>query len=431
MTLAANELDRVRQALSDERPADPAAERPRRRSDAVIVRVASRRRRIERRDAPNGAHDPKPRFMAPRPHRRGPVPGARGCASAAAGAVLDRDGAAHPRAGRAAGVQDKRGALSRDLLRRARGAGRRGARPSPVRRRADAARRRARPEAVSRSRSARRAGISSPRSSPASATSCFAKLAAAAGHGRRARPQVRLRAHRHPGRCAVRHDRQRAPDPRLGHGDAIPGPARRASSWSAIRRARPTSSRRSSTIPRSARASPRSSASPAPSAARRSPTTPSSTRPTCCSTSPARPAMPATAAAWRACARPCAAPGWRRTRCPPSVPLVLARRPCRRRSASRRSCKAAHRKLAQIDGRNDSQMIFYDQIIPGSTLLGYVNADHWAIVVPIARVARHGRRAVRHAERLSARSADGGHASLHRRRPRGARQVSATRSNRR
>jgi hypothetical protein len=42
-------------------------------------------------------------------------------------------------------------------------------------------------------------------------------------------------------------------------------------------------------------------------------------------------------------------------------------------------------KLGMIDGRNDSQVIFYDQVIPGSSLLGYVNADHWAIVVPIAR----------------------------------------------
>jgi len=47
--------------------------------------------------------------------------------------------------------------------------------------------------------------------------------------------------------------------------------------------------------------------------------------------------------------------------------------------------KGSAKKLAQIDGRNDSQMLFYDQIIPGSTLVGYVNADHWAIVVPIAR----------------------------------------------
>ena len=30
-------------------------------------------------------------------------------------------------------------------------------------------------------------------------------------------------------------------------------------------------------------------------------------------------------------------------------------------------------------------MIFYDQIVPGSVLVGYVNADHWALAVPIAR----------------------------------------------
>lgn len=42
-------------------------------------------------------------------------------------------------------------------------------------------------------------------------------------------------------------------------------------------------------------------------------------------------------------------------------------------------------KLSLIDGRNDSQVIFYDQVIPGSTLVGYVNADHWAIALPIAR----------------------------------------------
>jgi pimeloyl-ACP methyl ester carboxylesterase len=42
-------------------------------------------------------------------------------------------------------------------------------------------------------------------------------------------------------------------------------------------------------------------------------------------------------------------------------------------------------KLAQIDPRNDSQVIFYDAIIPGSTLLGFVNADHWAIAYPFSR----------------------------------------------
>jgi hypothetical protein len=55
--------------------------------------------------------------------------------------------------------------------------------------------------------------------------------------------------------------------------------------------------------------------------------------------------------------------------------------------------KGTHKKLSQIDPRNDSQVIFYDQVIPGSTLLGYLNADHWAAAVPIAEehafIGRH------------------------------------------
>jgi dienelactone hydrolase len=47
--------------------------------------------------------------------------------------------------------------------------------------------------------------------------------------------------------------------------------------------------------------------------------------------------------------------------------------------------KSSYKKLSQVDARNDSQLIFYDQIIPGATLLGYLNADHWAVAVPIAR----------------------------------------------
>jgi hypothetical protein len=47
-----------------------------------------------------------------------------------------------------------------------------------------------------------------------------------------------------------------------------------------------------------------------------------------------------------------------------------------------------YRKLAKIDPRNDSQMIYSDQIIPGSTLVGFLNADHWAVAVPIDRA--HG-----------------------------------------
>jgi hypothetical protein len=52
-----------------------------------------------------------------------------------------------------------------------------------------------------------------------------------------------------------------------------------------------------------------------------------------------------------------------------------------------------HKKLSAIDSRNDSQVIFYDQVIPGSTLVGYLNADHWAVAVPIAEshpfIGRH------------------------------------------
>ena len=41
--------------------------------------------------------------------------------------------------------------------------------------------------------------------------------------------------------------------------------------------------------------------------------------------------------------------------------------------------------LGQKDIRNDTQVIAFDQIIPGSTLLALVNADHWAIAVAVAR----------------------------------------------
>jgi hypothetical protein len=47
--------------------------------------------------------------------------------------------------------------------------------------------------------------------------------------------------------------------------------------------------------------------------------------------------------------------------------------------------KSSYRKLGKIDGRNDSQLIFYSQLIPGSVLVAYVNADHWALAVPISR----------------------------------------------
>ena len=39
--------------------------------------------------------------------------------------------------------------------------------------------------------------------------------------------------------------------------------------------------------------------------------------------------------------------------------------------------------LDRAEALNDGQTIFYDQLIPGSVLLGYANGDHWAIVLPL------------------------------------------------
>jgi len=39
--------------------------------------------------------------------------------------------------------------------------------------------------------------------------------------------------------------------------------------------------------------------------------------------------------------------------------------------------------LRNTDPRNDGQVIFYDQVIPGASLFGYINLDHWAIAVPV------------------------------------------------
>ena len=90
--------------------------------------------------------------------------------------------------------------------------------------------------------------------------------------------------------------------------------------------------------------------------------------------------------------------------------LVTFPRPERISSA----LKSSYRKLARIDSRNDSQVIFYDQVIPGSDLIAYVNADHWALVVPVASIAYDDRLDVRDPERLSPRSAARGRAAIRR-----------------
>jgi hypothetical protein len=39
--------------------------------------------------------------------------------------------------------------------------------------------------------------------------------------------------------------------------------------------------------------------------------------------------------------------------------------------------------LRHVDPLNDGQLLFYDQLVPGSELLGYVGADHWAAALPL------------------------------------------------
>jgi hypothetical protein len=41
---------------------------------------------------------------------------------------------------------------------------------------------------------------------------------------------------------------------------------------------------------------------------------------------------------------------------------------------------STYHRLASIDSLNDGMLFWYDQIVPGSHLLGFVNADHWAVV---------------------------------------------------
>ena len=47
--------------------------------------------------------------------------------------------------------------------------------------------------------------------------------------------------------------------------------------------------------------------------------------------------------------------------------------------------KNSYLLLGEKDIRNDTQVIIFDQMIPGSTVIAVVNGDHWAIAVPVAR----------------------------------------------
>jgi hypothetical protein len=57
--------------------------------------------------------------------------------------------------------------------------------------------------------------------------------------------------------------------------------------------------------------------------------------------------------------------------------------------------KEMYEELANIEPRNDGQLLWYDQITPGGNLLGYVNADHWGIGVSVSAAVPPARLLVR------------------------------------
>jgi hypothetical protein len=65
----------------------------------------------------------------------------------------------------------------------------------------------------------------------------------------------------------------------------------------------------------------------------------------------------------------------------PVFALVAAPRPDRVSPGTR----ATYRRLARIDPRNDGKLLWHDQIPARSYLLGYVNADHWSIAIPVTQ----------------------------------------------
>jgi hypothetical protein len=49
---------------------------------------------------------------------------------------------------------------------------------------------------------------------------------------------------------------------------------------------------------------------------------------------------------------------------------------------------APYRELARTEPRNDGMLFWYDQLVSGASLLGYVNADHWGIAMPLSQEFR-------------------------------------------
>ena len=72
---------------------------------------------------------------------------------------------------------------------------------------------------------------------------------------------------------------------------------------------------------------------------------------------------------------------WRRHAAAVSVPIfTLVTAPRRERVSP--LMRPAYLTLARLEPRNDGNLVWYDQIPPGSRLLGYLDADHWGVATP-------------------------------------------------
>jgi hypothetical protein len=54
-----------------------------------------------------------------------------------------------------------------------------------------------------------------------------------------------------------------------------------------------------------------------------------------------------------------------------------------------------------MDPRNDGYVLWTDQVIPGATLLGYVNLDHYDIALPVRERLNIGGQKGRHEARMA------------------------------
>lgn len=78
---------------------------------------------------------------------------------------------------------------------------------------------------------------------------------------------------------------------------------------------------------------------------------------------------------------------WRRHRAAISVPIfLLVTTPLRDHVSP--PLLMTYRELARTEPRNDGMLFWYDQLVSGARLLGYVNADHWGIAMPLSRELR-------------------------------------------